>query len=88
MKVAALACSLVMVPITIDYLNAENYGIWMAMTSILYWFAFFDVGLGNGMRNYLAEALSLGDYEKARSYFSTAYFCIAIYTMPIFFTTN
>lgn len=77
MKVAALACSLVMVPITIDYLNAENYGIWMAMTSILYWFAFFDVGLGNGMRNYLAESLSLGDYEKARSYFSTAMFLLS-----------
>lgn len=77
MKIASLACSLVMVPITIDYLNPENYGIWMAMTSILYWFAFFDVGLGNGMRNYLAEALSKGDFIKARSYFSTAMFILS-----------
>lgn len=95
MKIASLACSLAIVPITIDYLNAENYGIWMAMTSILYWFAFFDVGLGNGMRNYLAEAFSLGDYVKARSYFSTAMFilsgvalligCVAI---PIVYTCD
>lgn len=72
MKVCSLLCSLVVVPVTINYLNTENYGIWMAMTSIIYWFAFFDVGLGNGMRNYLAEAVSNGDYDKARTYFSTA----------------
>ena len=77
MKICTLACSLVMVPITLDYLNPENYGIWMAMTSVLYWFAFFDVGLGNGMRNYMAAALSAGDKEKARSYFSTAIFILA-----------
>ncbi len=78
MKVGTLVCSLVMVPITLDYLDAENYGIWMAMTSILYWFAFFDVGLGNGMRNYLAEAISNNDYTKARSYFSTAIFLLSL----------
>ena len=83
MKVAILLCSLIMVPITLNYLNAENYGIWMAMTSILYWFAFFDVGLGNGMRNYLSEAISRQDYIKARSYFSTAIFLLAIIAVLI-----
>lgn len=72
LKISTLVCSLLMVPITIDYLNQENYGIWMAMTSILYWFVFLDVGLGNGLRNYLAEALSRNDLVSARSYISTA----------------
>lgn len=72
-KISTLACSLLMVPVTIDYLNQENYGIWMAMTSILYWFVFLDVGLGNGLRNYLAEALSRNDMTSARSYISTAF---------------
>lgn len=78
MKMGVLACSLIMVPVTLDYLDNENYGIWMAMTSILYWFAFFDIGLGNGMRNYLSEAVSRNDYAKARSYFSTAIFLLSI----------
>lgn len=72
LKMSTLACSLLMVPVTIGYLNQENYGIWMAMTSILYWFVFLDVGLGNGLRNYLAEALSRNDMVSARSYISTA----------------
>lgn len=95
MKVVSLLCSLLVVPLTIDYLNAENYGIWMAITSILYWFAFMDVGLGNGMRNYLAEAFSLGDMDKAQSYFSTAMFilsaiallCGAVF-IPIVYSLN
>lgn len=83
LKVATLACSLAIVPITINYLNPENYGIWMAMTSILYWFVFFDVGLGNGMRNYLSEAFSLGDYERARSLFSTAMLILTVIAAAI-----
>lgn len=92
MKVSTLLCSLLIVPITINYLNAENYGIWMAMSSILYWFAFFDVGLGNGMRNYLAQALSNNEHDKARSYFSTAMFLLSaiaiilgIVTLPLIY---
>ncbi len=83
MKAGSLGCSLIMVPITLNYLDAENYGIWMAMTSILYWFAFFDVGLGNGMRNYLAAAISQNDYVKARAYFSTAIFLLSIIAVII-----
>lgn len=83
MKACSLLCSLIVVPITINYLNTENYGIWMAMTSIIYWFAFFDIGLGNGMRNYLAEAISDGDYDKARTYFSTAMVILSVIAVLI-----
>lgn len=71
LKAVGLCCSLLIVPVTLDYLSSEVYGIWLTITSILYWFAFFDVGLGNGMRNYLTQALSEGHHEKARSYLST-----------------
>ena len=72
MKLALMACSLYMVPLTINYLNPENYGIWMAMSSILYWIAFFDMGLGNGMRNYMSEAISQNRLSDARIYFSSS----------------
>lgn len=85
LKISTLACSLLMVPITIDYLNQENYGIWMAMTSILYWFVFLDVGLGNGLRNYLAEALSHNDLVSARSYISTAFVMLSAIAIVLAF---
>lgn len=83
MKVCSMVCSFIIVPITIDYLNPENYGVWMAITSILYWIAFCDIGLGNGMRNYMAEAIAKEDWSAAQSYFSTALFFLSVIAMLI-----
>ena len=80
-KAVGLFTSLLVVPATLDYLDKEQYGIWMTISSILIWFSFFDVGLGNGMRNYLAQSISAGDYRKGRIYLSTTLAmltCIAI----------
>lgn len=83
MKGCSLLCSLVMVPLTIDYLNPENYGIWMAMTSVLYWFVFMDIGLGNGMRNYLSIYFSQNDYGKARKCFATSMLLLTVIAVVI-----
>ena len=85
MKGCSLLCSLIMVPLTINYLNSENYGIWMAMTSILYWFIFMDIGLGNGMRNYLAIYFAKRDYSKARDCFATSMFLLTVLALLIGF---
>jgi O-antigen/teichoic acid export membrane protein len=63
----------VLVPLTLHYLNPTNYGLWMTISSIIGWFSFFDIGLGNGLRNKYAEAIAHGDQEKARIYVSTTY---------------
>ena len=60
LKVIGLTCSLLIVPVTLGYLNDEVYGIWLTMSSILYWFAFFFFFFGNGKRNYLTVAISHG----------------------------
>ena len=71
LKVIGLTTSLLIVPVTLHYLQKEEYGIWMAISSVLYWFSFFDIGLGNGMRNYLTKSISTGHYETGRAYLST-----------------
>ncbi|MGS0525508.1 lipopolysaccharide biosynthesis protein [Zobellia nedashkovskayae] len=62
-----------MVPLTIGYVDKEQYGIWLTLSSVVGWFSFFDVGLGNGLRNKLAIALSERDMERAKSYVSSTY---------------
>lgn len=71
MKATGMLTSFLIVPVTLHYLDNEIYGIWMTITSILMWFSFFDVGLGNGMRNYMTQAISANDYKTARAYLST-----------------
>lgn len=78
LKVIGLITSLLVVTITLNYLNSELYGVWLTITSILYWFSFFDIGLGNGMRNYLTEAVSKGNYKEAQSYLSTTIVALTI----------
>lgn len=77
LRVIGLMCSLAVVPLTIDYLSSEVYGVWLTITNVLYWFAFFDVGLGNGMRNYLSAAISSGDYERGRAYLTSTFAMLA-----------
>lgn len=83
MKVIGLATSFLIVPITLGFLDNEQYGVWMTLTSILLWFAFFDVGLGNGMRNYLAQAVAEGDYAKGRAYLTTTLVMLTVIAMVL-----
>lgn len=77
LKGIGLTTSLLIVPITINYLNNEVYGIWMTLTSILFWIGAFDIGLGNGMRNYLTEAISQKKFAEGRAYITTTFVLLA-----------
>ena len=69
----SIAISLILVPLTIHYVNTTQYGIWLTLSSIIGWFGFFDIGFGNGLRNKFAEAIAKGEHELARIYLSTTY---------------
>lgn len=83
-KIAAVGLSFILVPLTIDYLDVAQYGIWMTLLSVMSWITFFDIGLGNGMRNKLAEALANDDISLAKTYVSTAYTVIAAIAIVFF----
>ena len=74
----SIAISLIVVPLTIDYINPSRYGIWLTLSSIVAWFSFFDIGLSQGLRNKFAEAKANGNDELAQVYVSTTYAILAI----------
>lgn len=76
-KGISILISLLLVPLTINYVSSEVYGIWLTLSSIISWLSFFDVGFGLGLRNRLTTAISLGDYRKGRILVSTTY-CILL----------
>jgi O-antigen/teichoic acid export membrane protein len=75
-KGGSIITSFLLVPLTINFLDTENYGIWLTLSSFIGWFSFFDIGLGNGLRNKFAEAKAKGDLTLAKAYVSSAYFTI------------
>ena len=91
MKGIGIIISFMLVPLTINYVNSTNYGIWLTVSSVIIWFNFFDIGLGNGLRNKLAEALANNDLTLARTYVSTTYAILSLTILPIlliFFVAN
>ena len=78
LKIASILMSFLLVPITIDYLNPTRYGIWLTLSSILGWVNYFDLGLGNGLKNKLTEAIAKEDYKSATVYVSTSYALLSL----------
>jgi O-antigen/teichoic acid export membrane protein len=80
----SMICSLLLVPITINYVNPTRYGIWLTLSSIISWILLFDFGLGNGLRNRFAEAKAKGDMELVRQYVSTTYYTLGAIMLVLF----
>ena len=79
----SILIGLLLVPMTINYVNPTRYGIWITLSSIIGWFGFFDIGFGNGLRNKFAEAMAKGEKELARTYVSTTYAILSMITVII-----
>ena len=77
-RAASIAISLILVPMTIHYVNPARYGIWLVLSSMVSWASFFDVGFNSGLRNRFAEAKAKGNDTLARIYVSTAYVFLGI----------
>lgn len=75
-KAGSVLANFLLVPLAINYLDTDKYGIWLTLSSVITWFSFFDLGLGNGLRNKFAEAKAKGKEHLAQAYVSSAYFTI------------
>jgi O-antigen/teichoic acid export membrane protein len=72
--------SLVSAPLTLHVLDAERYGLWITIGSMLGWLSIADLGLGNGLTNQIAAAQARGDREAARVAVSTSFAIIGVVT--------
>jgi O-antigen/teichoic acid export membrane protein len=43
LKAVSLCTSFLVVPVTLDYLDKEPYGLWMAISSMAFWIYTFDI---------------------------------------------
>lgn len=83
-KGASIPIALILVPMTINYINPVQYGIWLTISSIVGWMNFFDIGMGNGLKNKLAHSLALNEYDKINKYVSTTYAVLSIIAFTFF----
>lgn len=78
-KGVSLLVTFLSVPLFLSYLGKETYGVWLAIFSVISWMSFFDLGLGNGLRNHLTHTFADNDTKKAQEYISTAYCVLSFF---------
>lgn len=72
-RVGGILANLMVIPVTLKLLGQEKFGIWVTLLTVINWVSFFDMGIGNGLRNKVTECLSQDEREGAREYVTTAY---------------
>jgi O-antigen/teichoic acid export membrane protein len=82
-KAGSMAASFLAIPITIGYLGTERFGVWSTLLSIMSWIVFFDLGVGNGLRNKVAELLAKNKTAEARSYIASGYTLIGLIAVAV-----
>lgn len=79
------------IPLVLSFLDTTQYGIWLTLVAVIGWFALFDLGFGNGLRNSLTTSIASNNHQEGKIYVSTTYAaltCIFGFLLIVFFIIN
>lgn len=82
-KAVAMLASFLAIPMMIRYLGQEQFGVWSTLLTVMSWIVFFDLGVGNGLRNKVAEALAKNDNVEAANYIASGYSLIGLIALVL-----
>ena len=80
----SILVSLLLVPLTLNFLSVYEFGVWLTLSSIFTWINYFDIGLGNGLRNRLTESFAEGNTKLGQIYISTTFFILSLIITVVF----
>jgi O-antigen/teichoic acid export membrane protein len=76
-KALNILISFLSVPLTVHYLGAERYGVWLTISSLITWMSMTDFGLaGVALVNVVAEASGREDRVVAQHYTASAFWAL------------
>ena len=66
-----VALGIVLMPFTVRHLGTAEYGLWMLVASLTYYFQLLDLGYGSGLVRHVADADARGDVTAVNNILST-----------------
>lgn len=75
---------LLLVPVSIKFISAPSYGLWLTVSAIVGWLNIMDIGLANGLRNTLTIAIVENRIDRAKKYISTSYAILVLIAVIAF----
>lgn len=83
-KGGALIVGLLTTPAYMRFFDDNSVlGVWYTMLSVLTWVLYFDLGVGNGLRNKLVEAIAAKNEELQKKYISSAYIFLSMIALVV-----
>ena len=73
-----IIAQLAFIPIFLSTLGKSEYGMWVALYSIINWISLVDAGLGSGLRNKLGQSSSEGNIIEVRKYLTTGFYTFSL----------
>lgn len=88
-KGASMVLSLFTMPAYIRFFQEKSVlGVWYTLLSVMTWVAYFDLGLGNGLRNKLPECFVKKDTKSAKKYIASTYLTVACVSILVILIGN
>ncbi|WP_147023084.1 lipopolysaccharide biosynthesis protein [Microvirga aerophila] len=76
-RVLQIATTVALVPLLINYLDPEQFAIWLAATSLMAAARFVDLGMGSCLVNQIASNTCIQELSEIRESVSSAFFSLA-----------
>lgn len=77
-KGISVLVSLVMVPLALNYLGAEQYGLWVAVSSFVAMLSFMDGGMGNAIVNMVSHSTGVHSSKSVKEVISSGFFSLLV----------
>lgn len=77
-KLLSIGTVLITVPLTLNYLGPERYGMWMTIASFSIMLSFSDLGMGNGILSAVADSFGRNDRAAIRNQISSGFFVLCL----------
>lgn len=75
--------NLILVPMYIYYLGAEEYGLWLIVLTIVSYLGFSHLGIGQSVANFVAESRATNDHKSIEVGISTAFWLYVLIVTPV-----
>lgn len=79
LKGGAIILGILTIPSYISYFDDQAVlGLWFTVLAVLTWMLFFDLGLGNGLKNKLIETVANKEYGEAKELIINSYIILIV----------
>ena len=83
-KSVTMIISFFSVPIFLNFLGKESFGVWQTILSILGWISLSNFGLGNGLRNLIAKLDKKQNKKEINNFISTSFIISFVVSVFVF----